>query len=259
MQLTLNARVENLPAFFEDMKHVLRLDGTIRLRSAGDGMRAGPPREYPVTGDLQLMVDPERKGIPQVVTKRHKEYGLERPGVEDADAVKAIQAQRRIARGASYATRTVAPASPSGPEQRFMYYTLRFEGEARRRWRLEGYKRVRDDPDPNAWRDTSWLFVRLMEDGGATQSPSTGNVHGAGIVHVDFAGLMKQLRSFARGHGNPGGRTERDPTLNDPARTAWTIGTFGAFFFGNLQRIYFPQVHPIFDALCRPPTSGAVS
>ncbi len=100
-------------------------------------------------------------------------------------------------------------------------------------WSLEGYKRLRDDPGPDSWRDTADLFVKLKGPEGM----------GAGVAHISLEGFLAQLHSFEVSN------------TKDPARIVWAIGKFGAFFFGSLQRIYLPQVGRLTGTAFRPSRS----
>jgi choline dehydrogenase-like flavoprotein len=107
-----------------------------------------------------------------------------------------------------------------GPaKEKKMSYELRFHGVD---IVLDGFKRIRNDPGTDSWRDTSRLLTTLSGPGGEQSY---------GIIHValdEF--LFDQLKSFRVLH------------TDDPARIAWGLSSFGAYFFGSLQRIYLPQL-----------------
>jgi cholesterol oxidase len=115
------------------------------------------------------------------------------------------------------------PGSGPGAAGR-MSYELRFDGldGADADIVLAGVKRIRNDPGTDSWRDTSRLLTTLIGPGG---------VRSHGVIHValdEF--LFDQLPSFRVLH------------TDDPARIAWALSSFGAYFFGQLQRIYLPQL-----------------
>jgi cholesterol oxidase len=110
---------------------------------------------------------------------------------------------------------------------------------------LRGKKRIRDDPGFDAWRDTSSLFVRLFgpypSRPDITDPCKYQKLAGYGVVHVDInTFLYEQLRSFAI-----------YPDPKDPARTSWAITKFATFFFGELQRIYAPEILETLDTFLR--------
>lgn len=211
LALALTARSQNLQRFLEDFEHKLELEGSIELCLPADETL----RTFPVKGALKLF----------------KERRKSRFVLSEARA----KAQRKIA--GSY-TSTGRRSSPE-PEQRSMEYALRFTDHRGVVWNLAGYKRIKDDPGFDAWRDTTSLFVHL-ESGGVARS--------AGVVHVDLAGFMKQLGSLRVVAGERPGPADADPT-----RVAWTLATFARFFFGTLQRIYLPEAGVVIDTLFRPP------
>jgi cholesterol oxidase len=76
--------------------------------------------------------------------------------------------------------------------------------EGRRRYRLEGVKVLHDDPGFDIWKDTTTLFVRILDDHGISL--------GAGVLRLSLADLIRNLRTV---------RVLREPS---PAkRTAYVI------------------------------------
>jgi cholesterol oxidase len=223
--LSLTASVQNLARFFEDQEHALELRGSIDL-NLPDGTELSGCK---ATGSLKLMVP------------RYKPYGL-----EDADQ---IQVQTTIT-GKEYMTQvlpTTGTAMPEQPEERAMHYCLHFGDGHGRSWRLDGYKRIRQDPGLDAWRDTTTLFIKVSElpHGSVSTNGSPARIVAAGAVHVDLTGfLYDQLRSM------------EVTGTDDPARIVWATTTFARFFFCNLQRIYVPRLNGVLDALGRPPLSN---
>jgi choline dehydrogenase-like flavoprotein len=201
----LTPHVENLPRFLEDETHRMRLQGKVRARLPGDDS----VRTFTVA-----------RGFLELFRARCKDYAL-------GEAQK--EAQRRIA--GSY-------VSAREPEERPMRYELEFEDHLGVLWRLEGYKRIRDDAGLDAWRDTTTLFVRLV---------SGGRTRAAGAIHVDLPGFLDQLRSMRIVTADA-----RPVEAPDPARVAWTLIRFTQFFFGSLQRIYLPEIEGVLEALLQP-------
>jgi choline dehydrogenase-like flavoprotein len=199
IDLRLTARVDNLTVFFEDLRHELSVWGTASGRLPGEEASG----EYAVSGRMEVMVPRCKAGAltfddPRRATLREL--------------------------GVPYVSTPMAP-----PPERLLRYDLELNVGGVP-WRLDGYKRVRDDPGLDAWRDTSHLFIRLLKD---------GKFQGAGVVHVDLNGfLFRQLPSFRVGHVRDGVLKP----IDDPARIAWATGAFAAFFFGELQRVYLPEL-----------------
>lgn len=277
--VTLNASVVNLAAFFEDLTHSLDLEGEIVLKVPG-ARQPHKEQRLRVKGRLRLMVaspGPSRDRSvedraprsPRHPRLREKGYGLDPNDPEQADTIAAheqifgvpytttVEGHPAIAYRAMTMRReggrlaaakidlprlpSVAKAAPlPRVEERFMDYELSFADEDAQRWSLTGYKRLRDVADFDAWRDTTWLFTRLKD--------AHGNVQAAGVLHVTLPGFIEQLKSIHVFCGDPKGVADVDP-----ARAAWHVATFATFFFGNLQRIYWPGLGSVIDTLWRPP------
>jgi choline dehydrogenase-like flavoprotein len=115
------------------------------------------------------------------------------------------------------------PDGANGASDR-MFYELHFDGVD---IVLTGFKRLRNDSGTDTWRDTSRLLMTLNGPRGVCSH---------GIIHValdEF--IFDQLPSF------------RVLNTEDPARIAWALSSFGAYFFGHLQRIYLPQLGKAVD------------
>jgi cholesterol oxidase len=198
LRVTLTARVPNLLAFFEDPTHELRVQGKLEGRLP----HAAEVQTYEVIGTLQLLVE------------RSKLYAL--PQNDPRRRAQECWGEYRSVRGRPR-------------RERLMTYCLWIQDQG---LVLKGYKRIRDDPGLDAWRDTSTLFVTLRDD--------TGAVRGAGAIHVDLPGfLFGQLASIRVGYVREHGFEESA----DATHSAWAIAKFGAYFFGSLQRIYTPEAH----------------
>jgi choline dehydrogenase-like flavoprotein len=215
--LSLTARASNLSCFFEDEQHRLQLRGSVTLRLPG----AAVPETFSAFGELELF------------SRRHKPHGLE------ADEVRA--AQDEISRAGTVAggySTVVGPAEAD--EECFLRYSLAFRDEQQRLWTLLGYKRIKDDPGFDVFRDTSGLFVKLLA---SEPTPVRECVVAAGVVHVDLNEfLTKQLPSF------------RVEPADDPARVSFALGKFMLFFFGSLRRVYLPEVSGVLATFFgRPP------
>jgi choline dehydrogenase-like flavoprotein len=222
LDLKLTLSVVNLAAFIEDRTHTMVATGFVTLQLPG----AGAPETFPVT-----------TGEARILTPRYKPYGIKRPDHPEhgsADTER-LEAQKHFAR--SYATRVIGTGQAPSTE-RFFEYRLGFEG-AGRVWTLYGYKRVRDNPAIDAWRDTSSLFVTLF-DGPLSidEAKNEPACRAAGAVHTELTQfLFDQLRGL-RVTGAKDPRTGED----DPARVVWGTTTFAHFFFGSLLRVYSPAI-----------------
>jgi choline dehydrogenase-like flavoprotein len=217
IQVWLTPHVEDLTRFFEDKMHRMEVTGRVWARLPGDD----------ASDDFKV-----KEGSFLSLFRAHRK----KRALVDGDT---IRAQEGIA--GSYTSQW----NEHGRE-RLMYYYLLFDDRRGTAWRLEGYKRIKDDPGLDAWRDTTTLFVRLF---------AAGELRSAGIVHIDLPGLQAQLRSMRIMYGGKrivSGRIEAMPDP-DPARVAWALASFGQFFFGNLQRIYPEALGSALDSLLRSP------
>jgi len=112
------------------------------------------------------------------------------------------------------------------PEGRLMKLSLRSKsGDLE----LSGYKRLRNDPGPDAWRDTSTLFLTL-------HLPHGERSYGVIRLSLDEF-LFSQLPTF------------EVTNTDDPARIAWALSSFGTYFFGVLAGIYLPQLDKVVGKL----------
>ncbi|HEY3499718.1 MAG TPA: GMC oxidoreductase [Polyangiaceae bacterium] len=219
LKVTLTVRTENLQRFLEDLEHRMEIEGEVCVVLPG----SPAPRSLPVQGSLKLFGE-----------RKEKRAVLENPSHAEV--------QRAIA--GSYASREHRKmGSNSRRLERWMEYDLAFtDPDSGAAYRLIGYKRIKHDPGFDAWRDTTSLFVRLESDRG---------FRSAGVIHVDMPGFMDQMRSMRVIAGS-----DTKAAKVNPARVAWTLATFGTFFFGNLQRVYMPQATAALDTLFRPPQHG---
>jgi choline dehydrogenase-like flavoprotein len=92
--------------------------------------------------------------------------------------------------------------------------------------KLNGCKVLRADPGPDAIRDTTTLYTSVQ----------LGERVSYGVMHVALDELLRcQLPSFTV------------TGTDDPARIVWALGSFGAFFFGALQKVYLPGLDKVID------------
>jgi choline dehydrogenase-like flavoprotein len=132
---------------------------------------------------------------------------------------------------------TLALLVAAARDQRLMIYHLPFAIEGNP-WTLIGQKEIQDDPGFDAWLDASTLYVELcrgdvnlndfLDPKGQLEPPQ---VMARGILRLglrDFA--LHQLRGM------------RTIGITDPARRIWTLGSFGVFFFGQMQGAFAPEI-----------------
>lgn len=103
------------------------------------------------------------------------------------------------------------------PDTKKTLYALDFEAEDGTRLRLEGEKRIHDDPGYDSFGDATTLFITIRR-GWAPNGPAEAQ----GVMKIGGADLLRQITTF---------RAHRAPTWEEGARA---LGRFGAFFFGNL-------------------------
>jgi predicted acylesterase/phospholipase RssA len=109
------------------------------------------------------------------------------------------------------------------PGRREMRYRIRFGDESGRPLTLSGVKHVRADPGSNPWRETTTLYVELLEGHGA---PGEGDpVVGAGILRISPAAFARQLTTF-------------DGSGPRPLGTLRAIMRYGRAFAGRLLAVY---------------------
>jgi cholesterol oxidase len=107
------------------------------------------------------------------------------------------------------------------PDQREMLYRLWLTGPGGNPMTFVGAKHVRDEGGLDVWRDTSTLFVRILE-GHVEPGGDEGVVVGAGIIKIHIPDFMKQLTTF---------RTSGE----HPARAREGVGKL---FLGQLWEVY---------------------
>ena len=110
------------------------------------------------------------------------------------------------------------------PQVKLMIYELEFSADEKPCY-LAGQKRVRDDSGFDLWSDTTTLYTTLHEG-----SDRSGTVLGAGVLSLQMGDLADLLT------------TVRVTGVSSANEMAATLGCFGAFFLGELWKIYGPEV-----------------
>ncbi len=206
-------RAPSLARFIEDERHRLWIEGTVELRLPGEKV----PKRRTVTGHLELFV------------RRRKPYAL------TEDQSRRRRAQRRLS-GIDYGAvpdDARAPAPVAEGDEQFMLYALDLDDAPG--WRMTGFKRLSDKPGPQAWRDVSCLYVKLWRP---DDSGKPSEVVAAGAVRVDLVDFLSKQVPSIQATGS-----------DDPARRVWAAGRFASYFFGTLQRVYFPEFNAAVESL----------
>lgn len=107
-----------------------------------------------------------------------------------------------------------------GEDSRRMVYELAFQVDGKPYY-LAGEKRVKNDPGPDLWKDTTTLYTKLHEGG-----DRSGPVAGAGILTLGVSQLLALMSTLKPINGGDLG----------------TIGAFGRFFFSELWEVYAPHL-----------------
>jgi len=118
----------------------------------------------------------------------------------------------------------------SQTHHRRLVYRLCFVGDDGRRYLLDGFKDVHDDPGFDVWSDNTTLFTSIR-DGWSPSDP----VIAQGIIHVRLADFLRQLTTI---------RVRNSPSAG---ATATWLGRFGAFYFGELWETYIRERVPATD------------
>ena len=248
-RVDLRLSAQNLASFFEDETHALRATGSITLVMPGETR----PRELELDdGRVELMVPRYKPHVPVAphATLVAQEFALRGQARFEAltDTELALLGTPQF-RGRHHKT---IHGSPPPDAARFLKYWLTFRSQGVP-YLLYGYKRVKDDPGFDAWRDTASLFSRLYRVTGKPdlEEEPRGELVGSGVLHVDMNEFMfAQLPSMVVAEGvdavrpRPGMPSRDRPEAVDPARAAWAVGKFAVFFFGSLQRVYAPGLGP---------------
>ena len=117
------------------------------------------------------------------------------------------------------------------PETKRMIYRLWFLNDRGTEFTLSGQKLVHDDPGFDLWRDTTTLFVRILEGHVSPAEEDDAVVWGAGVLHIHTADLLKQLSTMRA-------------TGPDLAAQTKAMVRFGRLFLGKLWDSYGGRIVP---------------
>lgn len=111
--------------------------------------------------------------------------------------------------------------TPLKAQTLWMHYRMRLATREGKRYFLEGYKQIHDDPGMDLWSDTTTLYITVHE-GDSAESP----VLGKGILHIPLFKFLKQLWTFK--------------VINEPRffRRIFTAARFNLFFARSLLWIF---------------------
>lgn len=115
------------------------------------------------------------------------------------------------------------------PTRKQMRYRLYFRDAVGHPLTLTGKKAVVDEAGNDVWRDTSTLFVRILQGHVGPDDEDAAEIVAAGIISIHLPDFLQQLTTF---------RTE-GPSAADRA-TALT--RFGTFFLGQLWDVYAQRI-----------------
>lgn len=115
------------------------------------------------------------------------------------------------------------------PRRKQMLYRLFFTGGDGEELTLSGVKRIENDPDFDAWEDTTTLYCRVFQGRVGPDDEAEANVVGAGIVRIHLLDFLKQLTTFRVEGTSLAGRTA-------------ALARFGQSFFGKLWDVYATRV-----------------
>jgi cholesterol oxidase len=107
------------------------------------------------------------------------------------------------------------------PDQREMRYRLWLRGPGGNPMTFTGVKEVRDEAGLDVWRDTSTLYVRIL-DGHHEPGDDDAPVLAAGVITIHIPDFMKQLTTF---------RTWGESRIG-------AMEGFGRLFLGQLWDVY---------------------
>ncbi|HBP86634.1 MAG TPA: GMC oxidoreductase [Nitrospirales bacterium] len=117
---------------------------------------------------------------------------------------------------------------PAGPNShtRYFYYLLDFQQEDTS-YRIRAFKIVRDDPGFDVWKDTATLYFDYFK----VKDDNEEALEKRGLLRIPAAKFLnQQVKSF------------KITNTDDPARKKWALAAFGKYFFGNLVKVYLPEL-----------------
>lgn len=114
---------------------------------------------------------------------------------------------------------------------RHMLYRLYFRNGNGEPLTLSGFKKVQNNVGADIWKDTTTLFINILQGHCQAAEEPKAPVVAAGIIHIHPLDFAKQLTTI-RAYG---------PTV---AERAAGIEKFGRLFLGSLWEVYGPSCMP---------------
>ncbi|HET8682591.1 MAG TPA: GMC family oxidoreductase [Micromonosporaceae bacterium] len=111
------------------------------------------------------------------------------------------------------------------PSRRRMLYRLHFADGRGNPLTLVGHKDVHDDPGFDVWRDTSTLYLRVLECHLPPEGDAGAGTVASGVITIHLPDFLRQLTTF-RAHG---------------PKPAQAMQRFGRLFLGELWDVYGPS------------------
>jgi cholesterol oxidase len=112
--------------------------------------------------------------------------------------------------------------SADDPDERKMLYRLWLTGPGGNPMTFTGFKEVRDEGGLDVWRDTSTLYVKVLDGHHEPDAGADAPVVAAGIITIHIPDFMKQLTTFRTSGPHPAAAMEG----------------FGKLFLGQLWDVY---------------------
>ncbi len=112
-----------------------------------------------------------------------------------------------------------------------MLYRLFFRDTDDQPLTLSGFKRIKNNPGPDIWQDTTTLYTNIFRGHITQEEEASGELVSAGMLHISLFDFIKQLTTI-RAYG---------PTFADRIRG---LIAFGSYFFGSLWKVYCPRYPP---------------
>ncbi len=253
-ELELNVSCEDLSRFFEDYNHQLDLDGSLKYTLPN----AAPCVEnVTACSSCSCRASSPTACRPSCGAAQERSSGYPYTTFPEAAVAAAAQGKGPLPRSTH-----VNPARVSEPFERFMYYHL---DVPKKGLRLEAYKRVRNDPGNDAWRDTTALFTRvgtprLDSNGQKLPFGSPLDLLAAGVVHVDphrgFCTGSCPHSPFAAVKRPSAQARHRDGQRPIPRASTGPSPSLARSSLAPLQRVYSPGAVSLADALFQPISNG---
>jgi len=178
-------------------------------REYEDGWERGRAEDSPLTAKFEITIDD--------LDKLFDDLSHDRPGL--ARLAGTVHAPKLSPAALGVDNGEFRLFEPN--KQRVETWTMRYRMDlASGLYRFDGVKVLHDDPGFDVWKDTTKLFVRILDE--------TNGTSGAGILRLTPAGLIRQLQTL---------RVTREP---DPQTRRDYVRRFLCMFAKQLVHTYGP-------------------